>query len=38
MYCHHTCQLYLSLFDLCEEEGISFDGEFFTVWHLVVHG
>jgi hypothetical protein len=29
---------YLSLFDLCEEEHISFDGEFLTVWHFVAHG
>jgi hypothetical protein len=26
-----------NLFDLCEEEHISFDGEFLTVWHFVAH-
>jgi hypothetical protein len=38
MNCRYTCQLYLSFFDLCEEEDISFDGEFLTVWHFAVHG
>jgi hypothetical protein len=42
MNCCHTCQLYLSFFicvdHLREEEDISFDGEFLTVWHFVVHG